>query len=110
MKSEINISVELDENKLPNKIEWEITESDTVGKKTSNSMMISFWDDEEKETLGLDLWTPKMRVEEMDVFFFQTFMKMADTYNRATGNMEVPKMIEKFANEFAGFVNSSRQR
>jgi hypothetical protein len=37
----------------------------------------------------------------MNAHFYHTFMKMADTYKRATDNQELSDMIRAFANEFA---------
>ena len=55
----------------------------------------------EKNTLGIDLWTNDMLVEDMNLHFVQTFFKMADTYERATKNKEVADKIRVFCQEFA---------
>ena len=99
--SEIRFFVTLDEKKVPEKIEWEATESGFNGKKECSSMMISLWDKEEKGTLGIDLWTKEMIVDDMNIHFHQVFLKLADTYKRATKNNEAAKMIEDFSAEFA---------
>ena len=41
-----------------------------------------------------------MMVDEMADFFYQTFMTMADTYNRATHNEEMVTDIKNFARTF----------
>lgn len=110
MKSEIKIEIEVDEMKMPSKIEWSATDSDIAGTKESNAMMVAFWDSEEKQTLGIDLWTEKMLVDEMDIFVYQTLVKMSDTYKRATRNETASKMIENFANEFAAAVNKKARK
>lgn len=108
MKSEINISLSLDENRMPEKIEWFATDSEMEKPKESSAMMLTFWDSEEKQTLGIDLWTEKMMIEEMNIFYFQTFMKMSDTYLNSTKNKAASQMIENFANEFAKLVNNEK--
>ena len=59
MKSDINITLTLNESRMPEKIEWIATDSDMNEMKESKALMLSFWDAEEKETLGIDLWTEK---------------------------------------------------
>ena len=99
--SEIRFFVTLDEKKVPEKIEWEATESGFNGKKECSSMMISLWDKEEKGTLGIDLWTKEMIVDDMNIHFHQVLNKMADTYERATKNKEITDMIKNFSSDFA---------
>ncbi len=103
--SEIKIFVELDNKKIPRKIEWEATDAGFNGKKECNSFMLSLWDKEEKITLGIDLWTREMLIDDMNVHFYQTLKKMADTYRKATNDNEVAQMIDSFSNEFADKVN-----
>ncbi len=99
--SEIKFIVTLDEKKIPEKIEWEATDSGFKGKKECSSIMISLWDKEEKGTLGIDLWTKEMVVDDMNIYFHQVFNKLADTYERSTKNKEVADMIKSFSSDFA---------
>ena len=107
--SEINLYVELDEKKVPVKIEWSATDSGFEGRRESKSMMLSLWDNNENATMGIDLWTKDMMVEDMNVYFHQTFLKMADTYRRATKNEEIAVMIEDFSARFADKLNLSKK-
>ena len=108
-KSEINLFVELDEKKVPVKIEWSATDSGMEGKKESKAMLLSLWDKDEEATMGIDLWTKDMMVEDMNIYFHQTFLKMADTYRRATKNEDVSVMIETFSAEFADKLELSKK-
>ncbi len=99
--SEIKFTVQLDEKNLPKKITWHATDADFDGEKECKSMQISLWDKEEKVTMGIDLWTNEMMVDEMNVHFYQIFQKLADTYLRSTSNNDISKMIKKFAEEFS---------
>ena len=58
------------------------------------------WDGTEKTALRIDLWTKKMMVDEMNDFFFQTLMTMADTYTRATRNEALSEEMKAFARDF----------
>jgi gliding motility-associated protein GldC len=101
IKSEIKLTVELDDNKIPSGIEWEATEADFVGKKQCRSLMLSIWDPQENATLGIDLWTKEMTIQDMNIHFHQVLIKLSDTYLRATKNKEAAKMIEDFSAQFA---------
>ena len=99
--SEIKFKISLDEKKVPEKIEWEATDSGFKGKKECSSMMISLWDKEEKATLGIDLWTKEMIIDDMNIHFHQIFNKLAETYERSTKNKDIANMIKNFSADFA---------
>lgn len=98
-KSEIRFNVTLDENNLPEKIDW--SASDAGEESTSKSVMIALWDAKENNTLRIDLWTKDMMVDEMKQFYHQCLLSMADTFERATGEAEVSKEMRAFAQNFA---------
>ena len=97
--SEINFKVTLDENNLPLGINWEADSMNESG--SSKSVFIALWDSKENNTLKIDLWTKEMMIEEMNRFFAETFLSMADTYSKATGQKEITESIREFANSFA---------
>ena len=99
--SYIKLKVQLDDNRVPVKIEWEATDSGTQGIKEAKSFLLSIWDKKDNATLGIDLWTKDMLLEDMNIHFHQVFLKLADTFKRATKNNEVAEMINNFAAEFA---------
>jgi hypothetical protein len=37
--------------------------------------MLSLWDKDEKVTLGFDIWTKEMMVQDMNIHFHQTFLQ-----------------------------------
>lgn len=99
-KSTITIDVELDENRVPENIQWHATESTAAAPQKAKAMMISLWDGAEKTALRIDLWTQKMMIDEMADFYYQTLMTMADTYERATQQKELVADMKNFAKEF----------
>jgi gliding motility-associated protein GldC len=98
--SNITIDVHTDENKVPDAITWNATDTTADHAQKAKAMMLSFWDGAEKTALRIDLWTKDMMVDEMADFFYQTMMTMADTYGRATNHKEVVTDMKKFAQEF----------
>lgn len=100
MKKEIKFTVELDENNIPEKIDWNSSENDNDAEEIK-AMMISIWDPKENVTKKIDLWTKEMYVEEMKLMYFQTLMTMADGLERATGESAVAKEMRDFGKSIA---------
>lgn len=99
-KHAININVHLDNEKMPEHIDWNATGSNSEDPRPAKGVLLSLWDGQEKTALRIDLWTKKMMVDEMNDFFFQTLMTMADTYSRATRNSELSEELRTFARDF----------
>ena len=96
-KSTINFKITLDENQIPEKIEWEATDAGEKGLKEAKAIMVSLWDAKENNTLRIDLWTKKMTTSEMKHFLYQTFITMSDTYERATNDKKLAEEIREFS-------------
>ena len=101
-KKQITLEIELDGKDTPQTISWQAGDADVNVKKFADAFLLSIWDKDENITLGIDLWTNKMLVENMNILFHQTFLKMADTYIRASNNFEISEMVRRFADQFAG--------
>lgn len=99
-KSKIEFEIGLDENKIPETIEWSATDG-AVTKDKAKAALLSVWDSKDKETLYLPLWTKKMPVDEMKVFFHQTLVQMADTFERATNDEKMSATMRDFCEYFA---------
>ena len=99
-QSTIVIDVRLDEKRVPQEIQWKASESTADTARVARAMMLAFWDGADKSALRIDLWTKEMMVDEMADFFYQTFMTMADTFDRATHQAELSHEIKKFAGDF----------
>ena len=99
-KSNININVTLDENRVPEKLRWS-AEDGGVEDQDAKAMLLSMWDGEQKETLKIDLWTKDMPLDDMKQFFHQTLVTMADTFNRATQDEAMTETMKDFCDYFA---------
>jgi len=99
--SQIKIDVTLDEKKIPELIRWNATDGEFDEPRTARSMLLSFWDPEEQNTLSIDLWTKELTVEEMNIHFFQVIKKLCGTYLKATNNKEMEELFINFGNNFA---------
>lgn len=95
-KSEIKFTITLDDKKIPEKIEWDASDSQEQT-TTANAVMIALWDAKAKNMLRIDLWTKSMMKEDMKKFYHQSFLCMADNFERATGDMETSRAMQNFA-------------
>jgi gliding motility-associated protein GldC len=97
----INIEVELDDKNIPETIRWDATDLEGFDEATCRAMILSFWDHNRKDTLRLDLWTRKMTVDEMKIFFHQTLLSMADTLERSINDPRISGDMRDFCEYFA---------
>jgi len=99
-KSEIKLGIELDENRVPEKLSWSAIEGG-VDSEEAKAFMLSVWDSNEKSTKCIELWTKDMPVDEMKIFFHQTLMSMTETFQRATGDEKMSATMKDFCDYFA---------
>lgn len=83
-KKVLSFNVQLDTHHLPEHIEWQADINEPA--KPCKSVMIALWDENERNTLRIDLWTKTMSVDEMRIFYHQNMLSLADAYARATGD------------------------
>ena len=100
IKSKIELNVELDENRVPEKLNW-TAQDGGVNNEEAKAMMLSVWDSKAQETLKIDLWTKDMPVDEMKLFFHQTLVTMSDTFFRATQDEKMTATMKDFCDYFA---------
>ena len=98
--SKIAFEIGLDENKIPEKIQWN-AEDGGIEKAKTKAIMLSVWDPTEKDTLRIDLWTKDMPVDEMKQFFHQTLVSMSQTFERATNDEKMAASMKDFSDYFA---------
>jgi len=98
--SEIKFLVELDENRVPEKLFW-TAQDGGVEMSESKAIMLNVWDHKSKESMRIDLWTKDMPVDEMKIFFHQTLVAMADTFKRATNDEKMSDTMLDFCDYFA---------
>lgn len=100
IKSKIELQVELDENRVPEKLSW-TAQDGGIKNEEAKAMMLSVWDSKAQETLRIDLWTKDMPVDEMKLFFHQTLVEMSNTFQRATQDEKMTATMKDFCDYFA---------
>ena len=98
--SEIKFVIDLDENRIPEKLLWTAQEGG-VFNEDAKSIMLSVWDSNEKSTKCIELWTKDMPVDEMKIFFHQTLLSMSDSFFRATNDQRMADTMKDFCDYFA---------
>ncbi len=97
--STIQIRVGLDQNNIPEKMHWQASDAEP-GDHEAAAMLLALWNQQEKTSMRIDLWTKDMTVPEMNIFFFQTLLGMTDSYERATQNKKAADELRSFAKSF----------
>jgi len=98
-KSEILVTVELDENNIPVNMRWTSSADNQEG--ACKAFLMSFWDEKEKNSMHLHLWTREMLVDEMKQFLHQALLSYADTVKKSTGDEKLATSIYDYCHEFA---------
>lgn len=98
--SEIKFLIELDQNRVPEKLSW-TAQDGGVDAEEAKAIMLSIWDSKAQETLRIDLWTKEMPVDEMKKFFHQTLVAMTDTFMRATNDEKMTDTMKDFCDYFS---------
>ena len=98
--SKIELNVELDENRIPEKLSW-TAQDGGISNADAKAIFLSVWDSKAKESLRIDLWTKDMPVDEMKLFFHQTLTTMSDTFMRAIQDEKMTATMRDFCDYFA---------
>ena len=100
-KAEIKLTIELDDNNVPENITWESTDGGNKEALPVKSIMLALWDHNYKNTLRIDLWTKDMDTNEMKRFFYETLQTMGDSFLRATGEKNIVEDLRDYCAHFA---------
>jgi gliding motility-associated protein GldC len=98
--SELILKVGLDENNVPVEMQWKATDLNKEFEPVK-AFILSLWDGKEQNALRIDLWNKEQTVEEMKMFFHQTLLTMADTFERATGEKNISNDLRDYCYHFA---------
>jgi len=96
----ITLKVGLDQQGMPEEIQWKATGSGMENVNHSKAFLLSIWDKKDQTSLRIDLWTKDMLVDEMKQFFYETLVTMAGTYEKATNDNELAVEMKKFSERF----------
>ncbi|NND77153.1 MAG: gliding motility protein GldC [Flavobacteriales bacterium] len=95
-RSQITFDIEMDENKVPEKIQWAAGDD---GSGVAKAISVSIWDEGQENTLRIDLWNKEMSQDEMKQFFHQTILTLTDSYERATDDSHTAEGVRMFCED-----------
>jgi gliding motility-associated protein GldC len=108
-KSAITFNIELDAQNVPDKIMWDATEKPDPGLSETKAISIALWDQTQKNTLRIDLWTKDMPVEEMKRFYIDCIGGMAQSVLSATGDEFMASEINALCERMVKHVQSENK-
>jgi gliding motility-associated protein GldC len=100
-QSEINLSITLDEENIPKRLQWNATDRQGLEKEDTKAFTLSIWDTESNSIMKIDLWTDDMLVGEMKRFYIQQMGAMSETILTATGDEEMAQIVNETAEKMA---------
>lgn len=108
-QSEINFTVHLDEQNIPDKIYWDATDNPNEGLSDTRAIAIALWDHYHRGTMKIDLWTKEMEVGDMKRFYIEVLSGIADTVLTATGDQKMADEIENVCRTLSKHVEEEFQ-
>lgn len=106
-KSTIQFTIQLDDNHVPEKIEWDATDKPEPGPSESKAICISLWDHEQKNTMRIDLWAKDMPVNDMKRFYIDCIGGMSQSVLNSTGDEHIANEINALCERLARHVQES---
>ena len=94
-KSEIKFIVTLDKENIPQKIEWNADDNISDGLLETKSISLSLWDEDKNNTLRIDLWTKKMKTNDMKKFYIDCLGGLSQSILNSTGDEFMSKETNK---------------
>ncbi|MEM9982949.1 MAG: gliding motility protein GldC [Bacteroidota bacterium] len=110
-KEKITLDITLNEQNICEKIEWDATQKPVEGIENAKAMALALWENWDKGTAKIDLWTKDMEVHEMKRFCIETISGMADTIRKATGDevmaMDMENLCERLHERLKAELNNA---
>lgn len=111
--SDISFKIELDNDRVPEKIFWSATEKPDEGMEETKAISISLWDQLQQNTLRIDLWAKDMPVDEMKKFYIDTLGGLSQSLLNSTGDEymanEINAVCEKLVKHVEEEIRRSRK-
>tara|TARA_B100001057_G_scaffold154765_1_gene154893 strand:- start:5139 stop:5471 length:333 start_codon:yes stop_codon:yes gene_type:complete len=105
-KSEIKFFVTLDEENIPEKIEWMAEDNINSGLSETKTISISLWDEKKNNTLRIDLWTKEMKTDEMKRFYVDCIGGLSQSILNSTGDEFMSKETNKLCDRLIEHIKN----
>lgn len=107
-KSTIQFVVELDQNNIPERIQWDATDKPSDVPSETKSISVSLWDSQQKNTMRIDLWTKDMPVDEMKRFYIESIGGIAQSMLTSTGDEQMANEINNLCDKLVEMAKRSK--
>lgn len=108
-KSTIQFTVHLDATNTPEKIEWDATDKPEEGLSETKAISIALWDQIQKNTMRIDLWSKDMPVDEMKRFYIDCIGGLSQSVLSSTGDEHMSAEMNSLCERLARYVRESER-
>lgn len=109
-KTNIHFTVELDDENIPEQIEWSADDISEEGTAHTKAISLSLWDPQSKNTLRIDLWTKEMPVDEMKRFVIDCLGGLGQSVLSATGDEYMKNEINALCDRLVEHVKKEENQ
>ncbi|WP_367915499.1 gliding motility protein GldC [Leadbetterella sp. DM7] len=110
MKSEISFEIQLDKDRVPEKIFWDATENPNEGINETKAISISVWDHYHRGLLGINLWTKEMPVDEMNHFAVDMIGNLVQMLRDSTQDEKMIGILEDAGRQMTKHLNEQAKQ
>ncbi len=104
--SEIRFKVELDDQRIPEKIFWTATDNAHSGLVETKAISVAVWDHVQSQTLRIDLWSKEMLVDDMKRFYVDMLAGLAASLRQATSDDYMAGQMEELCERLTEYILS----
>ena len=108
-RSEIKFIVTLDKENIPEKIEWNADDNISDGLLETKSISLSLWDENKNNTLRIDLWTKKMKTNDMKKFYIDCLGGLSQSILNSTGDEFMSKETNKLCEKLIEHIKNNSE-
>ena len=108
-RSEIKFIVTLDKENIPQKIEWNADDNISDGLLETKSISLSLWDEDKNNTLRIDLWTKKMKTNDMKKFYIDCLGGLSQSILNSTGDEFMSKETNKLCEKLIEHIKNNSE-
>lgn len=109
-ESEIKFKILLDDQNIPEKIQWDATDKAPKGYENTQAICVSLWDNAHNSTLKIDLWSKEMPLDDMKRFYVETIGGLAESLKNATGDETMVTEINDLCERLGKYIESESKK
>lgn len=100
----------MDQDRIPERITWDADEKPEGEANDTRAIALALWDEKEKNTLRIDLWTKDMEVFDMKRFYIDCIGGMAQSVLNATGDEFMSQEMNALCDKLVTYLQKQEER